>query len=187
MVCERGWGGQAADSDWSVRSPHPFLERHSDVLSCRLCWSVSAGPYSSGNYNWSLSAGPYSSGKLLVLRCLAAGGRPVPQVTWWNGTSKVRSHATLTLSISLLIMEPARSDLIQLSLKEYLSSPKLCRPVPQATWEMEPAGSDLLPLSLKQYLFLPWNQQGEISYHSLFKNIFPYHGTSKVISHTNVT
>jgi hypothetical protein len=24
MVCERGWGGQAADSDWSVRSPHPF-------------------------------------------------------------------------------------------------------------------------------------------------------------------
>jgi hypothetical protein len=24
MVCERGWGGQAADCDWSVRSPHPF-------------------------------------------------------------------------------------------------------------------------------------------------------------------
>jgi hypothetical protein len=24
MVCERGWGGQAADSDWSVRSPTPF-------------------------------------------------------------------------------------------------------------------------------------------------------------------
>jgi hypothetical protein len=24
MVCERGWGGQTADSDWSVRSPHPF-------------------------------------------------------------------------------------------------------------------------------------------------------------------
>jgi hypothetical protein len=21
---ERGWGGQAVDSDWSVRSPHPF-------------------------------------------------------------------------------------------------------------------------------------------------------------------
>jgi hypothetical protein len=23
-VCERGWGRQAADSDWSIRSPHPF-------------------------------------------------------------------------------------------------------------------------------------------------------------------
>jgi hypothetical protein len=24
MVCEKGWGGQAADSDWSVRPPTPF-------------------------------------------------------------------------------------------------------------------------------------------------------------------
>jgi hypothetical protein len=24
MVCERGWGGQEADSDWSVRYPRPF-------------------------------------------------------------------------------------------------------------------------------------------------------------------
>jgi hypothetical protein len=36
MVCERGWGGQAADSDWSVRSPPPLLEWHSDVISCQL-------------------------------------------------------------------------------------------------------------------------------------------------------
>jgi hypothetical protein len=25
MVCERGWGGEAADSDSSVLSPHPHL------------------------------------------------------------------------------------------------------------------------------------------------------------------
>jgi hypothetical protein len=37
MVCERGWGGQAADSDWSIRSPPPLLEWHSDVLNCHLC------------------------------------------------------------------------------------------------------------------------------------------------------
>jgi hypothetical protein len=24
MVCERGWGGQMANSIWSIRSPHPF-------------------------------------------------------------------------------------------------------------------------------------------------------------------
>jgi hypothetical protein len=38
MVCERGWGGQAADSDWSVSPPPPLLKWHSDVLSCHL-WS----------------------------------------------------------------------------------------------------------------------------------------------------
>jgi hypothetical protein len=30
------WGGQAADSDWSVRCPPPLLEWHSDVLICHL-------------------------------------------------------------------------------------------------------------------------------------------------------
>jgi hypothetical protein len=41
MVCERGWGGQAADFDWSV--PPPLLEWHSDVFSCHLCYEHSAG------------------------------------------------------------------------------------------------------------------------------------------------
>jgi hypothetical protein len=30
------WRGQAADSDWSVRSPPPRVECHLDVLSCHL-------------------------------------------------------------------------------------------------------------------------------------------------------
>jgi hypothetical protein len=43
MMCERGWGGKAADSDWSVRpfSP-PLLEWHSDVISCHL-WTLKCG------------------------------------------------------------------------------------------------------------------------------------------------
>jgi hypothetical protein len=41
MVCERGWGGQAPDSDWSVRPPPPpLLEWHSDVLSCHLWFYI---------------------------------------------------------------------------------------------------------------------------------------------------
>jgi hypothetical protein len=43
MVCERGWGGQAADSDWSVRSPHPFWNgiRTTDILQYRLRFGFS--------------------------------------------------------------------------------------------------------------------------------------------------
>eukprot|EP00094_Tigriopus_californicus_P006888 TCALIF_06634-PA protein Name:"Similar to HMCN2 Hemicentin-2 (Homo sapiens)" AED:0.02 eAED:0.03 QI:0/0.5/0.28/0.85/1/1/7/253/1111 len=33
--------------------------------------------------------GPYNEGSLLVLRCSAGGGRPIPEVTWWNGTQEI--------------------------------------------------------------------------------------------------
>ncbi|KAJ9581940.1 hypothetical protein L9F63_003728, partial [Diploptera punctata] len=33
--------------------------------------------------------GPFKEGEGLTLTCESGGGKPIPSVTWWNGTHKI--------------------------------------------------------------------------------------------------
>ena len=92
----------------SIQSDRPAISFTQGPYSLgELLVSFTLGPYSLGDLLVSFTLGPYSLGDLLVLRCLADGGRPVPQVSWWNGTRKVcclnRSLYQCVLSVSTLL------------------------------------------------------------------------------------
>ena len=39
--------------------------------------------------------GPFAEGSTITFECETSGGRPLPDVKWWNGTSKMRSKITV--------------------------------------------------------------------------------------------
>ena len=39
--------------------------------------------------------GPFAESSTIVFECASSGGRPVPEVRWWNGTKPMRSKITI--------------------------------------------------------------------------------------------
>nr|CAD7424395.1 unnamed protein product [Timema monikensis] len=45
--------------------------------------------------------GPYTEGDELTLVCESGGGKPIPSVSWWNGTHKMAEQDNMNCSISI--------------------------------------------------------------------------------------
>ncbi|CAG2054552.1 unnamed protein product [Timema podura] len=45
--------------------------------------------------------GPYTEGDELTLVCESGGGKPIPSVSWWNGTHKMAEQDDMKCSISI--------------------------------------------------------------------------------------
>ena len=49
--------------------------------------------------------GPYNEGQELRLLCESGGGKPIPRVTWYNGSEKIsgKTHIYFSMSINIRI------------------------------------------------------------------------------------
>ena len=47
--------------------------------------------------------GPYNEGQELRLLCESGGGKPIPRVTWYNGSEKISGKTCICFSMSLNI------------------------------------------------------------------------------------
>ncbi|RWS29348.1 hemicentin-1-like protein [Leptotrombidium deliense] len=82
--------------------------------------------------------GPFSEGSTVAFECSSSGGRPVPDVKWWNGTRPLRSKISVTDSNS---KEPVVTSTIRFIISRYDLGKKFeCRvwnnatPEPIANW-----------------------------------------------------
>lgn len=53
---------------------------------------------SSGIEKITKQIGPFSEGSTIALECTTSGGRPIPEVKWWNGSKPLRSKISLSES-----------------------------------------------------------------------------------------
>ena len=47
--------------------------------------------------------GPYNEGQELRLLCESGGGKPIPRVTWYNGSEKISGKTRICLSVNINI------------------------------------------------------------------------------------
>ena len=45
--------------------------------------------------------GPYNEGQELRLLCESGGGKPIPRVTWYNGSEKISGKTRICFSINI--------------------------------------------------------------------------------------
>ena len=53
--------------------------------------------------------GPYNEGQELRLLCESGGGKPIPRVTWYNGSEKISGKTRICFSMSLNIIRMENS------------------------------------------------------------------------------
>ena len=47
--------------------------------------------------------GPYNEGQELRLLCESGGGKPIPRVTWYNGSEKISGKTRICLSVNIYV------------------------------------------------------------------------------------
>lgn len=91
--------------------------------------------------------GPFEEGQELKLSCQSGGGKPIPDITWWNGTHKlpgeynrIAHNASLARRVLIEIRpNEFRSSAHSLTSQPMPSRPRLDYSIDQETSELERA------------------------------------------------